>query len=84
MKPVLSKGQLTTWKDDRGFGFIQLSDGSQEVFLHISAFKELNRRESSKTSYQIEFRIIVILHLVFWLVWLLFNKTLINLFLSIL
>lgn len=44
MKPVLGKGRLTTWKDDRGFGFIQPSDGSQEVFVHISAFKEVKRR----------------------------------------
>jgi uncharacterized membrane protein YsdA (DUF1294 family)/cold shock CspA family protein len=44
MKPVLRKGQLTTWKDNRGFGFIQPSSGSQEIFLHITAFKDLNRR----------------------------------------
>ncbi|MBD1908229.1 cold shock domain-containing protein [Funiculus sociatus GB2-A5] len=44
MKPVLRKGQLKTWKDDRGFGFIQPSDGSKEVFLHISALKEASRR----------------------------------------
>lgn len=43
MKPVLS-GQLIKWKDDRGFGFIQPSDGSQEVFIHISAFIDVNRR----------------------------------------
>ncbi|MBW4562320.1 MAG: DUF1294 domain-containing protein [Mojavia pulchra JT2-VF2] len=44
MKPVLSKGQLIRWKDNRGFGFIQPSDGSQEVFIHITAFKDVNRR----------------------------------------
>ncbi|BAZ51910.1 cold-shock DNA-binding domain protein [Nostoc sp. NIES-4103] len=44
MKPVLGKGRLTTWKDDRGFGFIQPNDGSQEVFIHISAFKDVKRR----------------------------------------
>ncbi len=44
MKPVLRKGQLTTWKDNRGFGFIQPSSGRQEVFLHITAFKNLDRR----------------------------------------
>ncbi|MEG4492085.1 cold shock domain-containing protein [Microcoleus sp. D3_18_C4] len=44
MKPVLNKGQLTTWKDDRGFGFIKPDDGSKEVFLHISALKEASRR----------------------------------------
>ncbi len=44
MKPALHKGQLTTWKDDRGFGFIKPSDGSKEVFLHISALKGSGRR----------------------------------------
>ncbi len=44
MKPVLHKGQLTTWKDDRGFGFIQPTSSSQEVFLHITAFTDINRR----------------------------------------
>lgn len=44
MKPVLNKGQLTTWKDDRGFGFIKPDDGSKEVFLHISALKGASRR----------------------------------------
>ncbi|MDJ1170725.1 cold shock domain-containing protein [Roseofilum sp. BLCC_M154] len=36
MKPTLHKGQLATWKDDRGFGFIQPDNGGKEVFLHIS------------------------------------------------
>ncbi|MEA5583545.1 cold shock and DUF1294 domain-containing protein [Nodularia harveyana UHCC-0300] len=44
MKPVRHKGQLIKWKDDRGFGFIESSEGSQEVFIHISAFRNLNRR----------------------------------------
>lgn len=44
MKPSLRSGQLTKWKDDRGFGFIQPVDGSQEVFLHISELKNATRR----------------------------------------
>lgn len=44
MKPVLHKGQLVTWKDDRGFGFIKPDDGRKEVFLHISALKGAGRR----------------------------------------
>ncbi|WP_442949013.1 DUF1294 domain-containing protein [Nostoc sp.] len=44
MKPVLRKGKLTRWKDDKGFGFIRSSDGTQDVFLHISAIKETNHR----------------------------------------
>jgi uncharacterized membrane protein YsdA (DUF1294 family)/cold shock CspA family protein len=44
MKPGLHRGQLATWKDERGFGFIQPADGSKEVFLHISAIKDSTRR----------------------------------------
>lgn len=44
MKPVLHQGKLTTWKDDKGFGFIRSSDGTQDVFLHITALKETNHR----------------------------------------
>lgn len=44
MKPPSYIGKLTTWQDDRGFGFIQGNDGSKEVFLHISEVKNNIRR----------------------------------------
>ena len=44
MKSGLQNGQLIKWKDDRGFGFIQPVDGSQDVFLHISEIKDSTRR----------------------------------------
>jgi uncharacterized membrane protein YsdA (DUF1294 family)/cold shock CspA family protein len=44
MEPSLRRGKLAKWKDDRGFGFIQPIDGSQEVFLHISELKDSIRR----------------------------------------
>lgn len=44
MKPVFQKGQLTTWKDDKGFGFIKPAHGSKEIFLHISSLKGADRR----------------------------------------
>lgn len=44
MHPSLRSGTLTKWKDERGFGFIQPVDGSQDVFLHISEVKGATRR----------------------------------------
>ncbi|PZO21288.1 MAG: hypothetical protein DCF25_04920 [Leptolyngbya foveolarum] len=44
MNPTLKRGQLTIWKDERGFGFIQPADGGQDVFLHISVLKTSTRR----------------------------------------
>lgn len=44
MQSFPHKGQLTTWKDDRGFGFIKPDDGSKEVFLHVSVLKGASRR----------------------------------------
>lgn len=44
METRLHRGKLTKWKDERGFGFIQPVDGSQEVFLHISELKDSTRR----------------------------------------
>jgi cold shock CspA family protein len=41
---MLKSGTITTWKDDRGFGFIKPEDDSKEVFLHISEVKGLSRR----------------------------------------
>jgi cold shock CspA family protein len=31
-------GTLCKWNDDRGFGFIALAQGGDEIFVHISAF----------------------------------------------
>jgi cold shock CspA family protein len=44
MKPILNKGQIVTWNDDQGFGFIKPDNDSKEVFLHISALSKRVRR----------------------------------------
>ncbi len=41
---IENKGVLKTWKDDRGFGFIKPEDGSDDIFIHISALKNFVRR----------------------------------------
>ncbi|MFT5447012.1 MAG: uncharacterized membrane protein YsdA (DUF1294 family)/cold shock CspA family protein [Gammaproteobacteria bacterium] len=38
------QGQLTTWEDERGFGFIMPSCGGNRVFVHISSFASRGRR----------------------------------------
>lgn len=44
MSGGLRRGKLVRWNDDRGFGFIQPVDGSQDIFLHISDIQDATRR----------------------------------------
>ncbi|WP_204139850.1 cold shock domain-containing protein [Halomicronema sp. CCY15110] len=36
-------GTLKVWKSDRGFGFIKPEDGSQDVFIHVTAIRKAVR-----------------------------------------
>ena len=38
------EGTLAKWNEDRGFGFIQPTEGGQELFAHISAFPRDGQR----------------------------------------
>ena len=38
------KGTLISWNDERGFGFITPLAGGKQIFVHIKAFSNRNRR----------------------------------------
>jgi cold shock CspA family protein len=38
------KGKLVRWNDDRGFGFIKVLSGEEDIFIHITALKDMPRR----------------------------------------
>ena len=40
------QGKITSWKDEQGFGFITPNGGGKQVFVHITAFKNRQRRPS--------------------------------------
>ncbi|MFZ2407471.1 MAG: cold shock domain-containing protein [Methylobacter sp.] len=42
------KGKLKRWNDDRGFGFIIPENGNGEIFIHISALKNMSRHTSPR------------------------------------
>jgi len=44
MKSSKFQGELVTWKDERGFGFIKPNNSSQEIFIHISSLAKSDRR----------------------------------------
>ena len=39
-----TRGRITGWKDERGFGFITPSVGGDQTFVHISSFENRSRR----------------------------------------
>ena len=41
---MIKQGKITSWNDDKGYGFITPSSGEGQVFVHIKAFKYQARR----------------------------------------
>lgn len=39
-----TKGKITSWNDDKGYGFISAMVGDDRTFVHIKAFAHRNRR----------------------------------------
>lgn len=50
------EGIIKSWNDDRGFGFIQPTQGGPEIFVHIKAFSALRGRPQpgQRVSFQVE------------------------------
>ena len=48
-------GKITTWKDDKGFGFITINGTQDKIFVHINAFSNRSRRpiEGDQLSFEI-------------------------------
>ena len=39
-----SKGKITSWNDDKGYGFITPLAGGKQIFVHVSALSNRSRR----------------------------------------
>ena len=39
-----AKGKISTWNDEKGYGFITPAAGGKQIFVHVRAFANRNRR----------------------------------------
>lgn len=47
------EGTVKFFNDSKGFGFIKPSDGSEDIFVHISAISD-QLRENDRVEYDVE------------------------------
>ena len=53
----MSTGTVKWYNDQKGYGFIQPSDGGKDVFVHVSAVERAGipgLREGQKLSYEVQ------------------------------
>jgi uncharacterized membrane protein YsdA (DUF1294 family)/cold shock CspA family protein len=50
------QGRITTWKDDKGFGFITANDDGKQVFVHIKSFSNRQRRPAGNETVTYELK----------------------------
>lgn len=48
------EGTLTTWNDERGFGFLRASQGGEDIFVHATAFGARGGRPQPGQSFSFE------------------------------
>lgn len=46
----LQKGKITSWNDDKGFGFITPKSGGKTIFIHINDFSKKHKRPTQGLS----------------------------------
>jgi CspA family cold shock protein len=51
----MSTGTVTTFLEDRGFGFIRPVDGGADVFVHV---RDLSNRDTLRIGERVEFEIV--------------------------
>ena len=51
----MPSGHITSWKGERGYGFVQPDDGSARVFVHISQCPDKIEPELGQ---RVEFRVL--------------------------